>query len=342
LSDAAVDNVPVLPAVETGGLFKNTIKLKLPNKTAQEKSASEVVGEDKSQDKRCAAMLDHNNLPQMTDPAPSDDPVAVASKRKANLLDYYARLPGAAPAVVVHPLPAKAPIQLNVKKPGRPKLALHQTVGYKRALASMQTTPIVIDLGSDTEPMTQATGETIVVDSGEPPIKKYKKSSEVVKLMARSAFHKWAKDGTVQEWFTQEKKDYANGKGLRIKPDINAFTLEQELAAKSTTKKQVHVYPEHEPANGRPRVFTDAMLEQLKTEVIVFEHSPGFGVKTVVACASDLHKRKFSEDPGWEQWIPSANWARWFLHSVMGYVIRTATSSTSTMELTEKQKRLWD
>jgi hypothetical protein len=43
----------------------------------------------------------------------------------------------------------------------------------------------------------------------------------------------------------------------------------------------------------RPAVFTDEMLGELIEAVALFEHTPGFGIKTVIGCASCLYEVKF-------------------------------------------------
>ena len=186
--------------------------------------------------------------------------------------------------------------------------------------------------------------------------------NEGIRLLYQALMHKWAMDGshtgfytatefsgrvfeflghgplapsTAHRWLKREKDDYDAGlsTALRQKPNITQLLLELEEARARV--KEMRVPPPDPDGHG---AIMAQWYSELAAAVTPLTALPGFGPHIVCGVAASL----FSKKTDGEEWIPSEDWARYFMHTHMKLTVRRVTGHITHPAAVEKQQQLHD
>ena len=132
---------------------------------------------------------------------------------------------------------------------------------------------------------------------------------------------------------SEEMNLYNNGSAdaMRTKPDLKLYFESYEKDQKAKASIGIEPSEIHE---GAPYKFNPIWYEELRKEIDFAHHLLGFGTNIVIILASDIVIKKTN---GMCSFIPSVEWARWFLRTVCDYVLRKVTTKKFTMIEHEKQ-----
>jgi hypothetical protein len=161
-------------------------------------------------------------------------------------------------------------------------------------------------------------------------------AEELVRTVKQRLFHIVPR-ANASRWLKAEKDRYAEGKGLRKRPDLVA--LLRQLRERGTQKAAEDVVVTEQPA-AEQSVFKAHLVTELKKLCEEVIGIAGFGPDLVSALASQVYHQCLDE-PVDSVWIPSPRWCYWFMHEHLGLVPRRIGShDAASPEQVELQARL--
>ena len=161
-------------------------------------------------------------------------------------------------------------------------------------------------------------------------------AEELVKTVEQRLFHIVPR-ANASRWLRAEKDRYAEGKGLRKRPDL--VVLLRQLRERGTQKAAEDVVITEQPA-AEQSVFKGHLVLELKKHCEEVIDIAGFGPDLVSALASQVYHQSLDE-PVDSVWIPSPRWCYWFMHEHLGLVPRRIGShEAASPEQVELQARL--